>query len=132
MREALRERTSFFQVAPHLSTWMPIMIPIKKWWQAPYFWAGTRCYDLLANSEKNSYYMTKAQTLEAFPMINSTDLFGALVYYGKRHVSNVFDTRNADENSKMVPTTILAQTSRSLPLLLPMGLQSSTIWRSLA
>ena len=61
------------------------MIPLQKWWQAPYFWAGTKFYDFLAGSEniESSYYMTKSKALDAFPMLKKEGLFGALVYYGK-------------------------------------------------
>ncbi len=64
--------------------WLPIMLPIQKWWQAPYFWAGTKFYDLLAGSEgiESSYFLTKSKALDAFPMLKKDDLFGALVYYG--------------------------------------------------
>ena len=83
--EALRERRFFLDTAPHLSSWLPIMIPIDKWWKVPYFWAGTKAYDFLAGSEniESSYFMTKSKALEAFPMLKQEGLFGALVYYGK-------------------------------------------------
>ena len=84
MREALRERKYFLNTAPHLSMWLPIMIPVQKWWQAPYFWAGTKFYDILAGSEgiESSYFLTKTRALDAFPMLKKDNLFGALVYYG--------------------------------------------------
>lgn len=82
--EALRERRYFLDTAPHLSQWLPIMIPIDKWWKAPYFWAGTKFYDFLAGSEniESSYFLTKSKALDAFPMLKKEGLFGALVYYG--------------------------------------------------
>ena len=82
--EALRERRYFLDTAPHLSAWLPIMIPISKWWQAPYFWAGTKFYDFLAGSEniESSYFLTKSKAIDAFPMLKKEGLFGALVYYG--------------------------------------------------
>ena len=48
VKEALRERKYFLDTAPHLSQWLPIMIPLQKLWQVPYFWAGTKAYDFLA------------------------------------------------------------------------------------
>ncbi|KAF2809579.1 DAO-domain-containing protein [Mytilinidion resinicola] len=85
--EALRERRYFLDTAPHLSSWLPIMIPIDKWWKAPYFWAGTKMYDFLAGSEniESSYFLTKSKALDAFPMLKKTGLFGALVYYDGAH-----------------------------------------------
>lgn len=87
VREALKERKYFLQTAPHLSMWMPIMLPLDRWWKAPYYWAGTKVYDLLAGSEgiESSYFLTRSKALEAFPMLKQTDLIGALVYYDGAH-----------------------------------------------
>jgi glycerol-3-phosphate dehydrogenase len=59
------------------------MLPIYKWWQLPYYWAGCKAYDMLAGGEnmESSYIMTKGRALEAFPMLKSEGLVGALVYY---------------------------------------------------
>ncbi|KAL8733075.1 MAG: hypothetical protein Q9181_003713 [Wetmoreana brouardii] len=87
VKEALRERKYFLDTAPHLSNWLPIMIPVQKWWQAPYFWAGTKFYDFLAGAEgiESSYFFTKSRALDAFPMLKKENLFGALVYYDGAH-----------------------------------------------
>ncbi|KAH8906766.1 DAO-domain-containing protein [Coniochaeta sp. PMI_546] len=87
VREALKERKYFLQTAPHLSMWLPIMLPLDKWWKAPYYWAGTKFYDFLAGSEgiESSYFLTKSKAIDAFPMLKQTDLVGALVYYDGAH-----------------------------------------------
>lgn len=87
VKEALRERKYFLETAPHLSSWLPIMIPLDKWWKAPYYWAGTKAYDFLAGSEgiESSYFMTRSKTLDAFPMLKKSDLIGSLVYYDGAH-----------------------------------------------
>ena len=87
VREALRERKYFLDTAPHLSSWLPIMLPLDKWWKAPYYWVGTKFYDLLAGAEgiESSYFLTKSKALDAFPMLKRTDLVGALVYYDGAH-----------------------------------------------
>lgn len=87
VKEALRERKYFLDTAPHLSQWLPIMIPVNKWWQAPYFWAGTKAYDFLAGSEgiETSYFLTRSKALDAFPMLKRENLVGALVYYDGAH-----------------------------------------------
>ncbi|KAM4066959.1 FAD dependent oxidoreductase [Hirsutella rhossiliensis] len=87
VREALKERKYFLQTAPHLSMWLPIMLPLDKWWKAPYYWAGTKFYDFLAGSEgiESSYFLTRSKALDAFPMLKQTDLVGALVYYDGAH-----------------------------------------------
>ncbi len=87
VKEALRERKYFLDTAPHLSMWLPIMIPLQKWWQAPYFWAGCKAYDFLAGSEgiEKSYFLTKSRAMDAFPMLKQDNLMGALVYYDGAH-----------------------------------------------
>ena len=87
VKEALRERRYFLDTAPHLSQWLPIMIPVDKWWKAPYFWLGTKAYDVLAGSEniETSYFLTRSKALDAFPMLKKSNLFGALVYYDGAH-----------------------------------------------
>ncbi|KAM3072522.1 mitochondrial glycerol-3-phosphate dehydrogenase [Clarireedia jacksonii] len=87
VKEALRERKYFLDTAPHLSSWLPIMLPLDKWWKAPYYWAGTKCYDFLAGSEgiETSYFLTRSKALDAFPMLKKDNLVGALVYYDGAH-----------------------------------------------
>ena len=85
--EALRERKSFLYTAPHLSSWLPIMLPLQAWWQLPYFYGGTKFYDFLAGSEgiESSYFLSRSKALEAFPMLKKDNLVGALVYYDGQH-----------------------------------------------
>ncbi|QPC70688.1 hypothetical protein HYE68_001440 [Fusarium pseudograminearum] len=85
--EALRERKTFLNIAPHLSSSLPILLPLQKWWEAPYFWAGTKAYDLLAGSQglESSYYMSKNKAMEAFPKLRRENMVGALVYYDGQH-----------------------------------------------
>jgi glycerol-3-phosphate dehydrogenase len=62
---------------------LPVMLPIYKFWQVPYYWAGSKLYDILAGKEnmESSYITSKEKALETFPMLNSTGLKGAKVYY---------------------------------------------------
>ncbi|KAF7969366.1 hypothetical protein HWV62_27492 [Athelia sp. TMB] len=87
VKEALHERRIFLQTAPYLSAMLPIMLPIYKYWQVPYYWAGCKAYDLLAGKEnmEKSYLMTKGRALETFPMLKTDGLVGALVYYDGQH-----------------------------------------------
>lgn len=87
VREALKERKYFLRTAPHLSMWLPIMLPLDRWWKAPYYWVGTKFYDFLAGSEgiESSYFLTRSKAIDAFPMLKPTDLVGALVYYDGAH-----------------------------------------------
>ncbi|XP_059484896.1 glycerol-3-phosphate dehydrogenase, mitochondrial-like [Neocloeon triangulifer] len=83
VKEALYERANLLAVAPHLSHPLPIMLPVYTWWQIPYFWFGIKMYDLVAGSKcvKSSYYLSKTDALELFPMLKKDKLCGAIVYY---------------------------------------------------
>ena len=87
VREALQERSNLLQIAPHLAQPLPIMLPIYSLWQIPYFWAGIKCYDLVAGKEvlQKSYFVSRAKALEMFPMLNRQKLRGAIIYYDGQH-----------------------------------------------
>ncbi|XP_070500789.1 glycerol-3-phosphate dehydrogenase, mitochondrial isoform X2 [Chironomus tepperi] len=83
VKEALAERANMLQSAPHLTHPLPIMLPVYTWWQVPYFWVGIKAYDFVAGDRnvKSSYYLSKQDALEKFPMLKSDKLCGAIVYY---------------------------------------------------
>lgn len=87
VKEALAERANLIEIAPHLSYPFPIMLPVYKLWQVPYYWVGIKAYDLVAGSQllKPSYFITKSKALELFPMLKKDRLCGALVYYDGQH-----------------------------------------------
>lgn len=87
VREALSERANLLDIAPHLSSALPIMLPIYKWYLVPWYWAGLKCYDLIAGTKglKWSYFIGKKRALEQFPMLKSDNLKGAIVYYDGAH-----------------------------------------------
>ncbi|XP_059904803.1 glycerol-3-phosphate dehydrogenase, mitochondrial isoform X5 [Gadus macrocephalus] len=87
VKEALHERANLLEIAPHLSAPLPIMLPVYKWWQLPYYWAGIKMYDLVAGMEclKSSYVLSKTKALELFPMLKKDRLVGAIVYYDGQH-----------------------------------------------
>ncbi|KAK9489207.1 FAD dependent oxidoreductase-domain-containing protein [Lipomyces doorenjongii] len=94
VKAALAERATFLKVAPHLSFPLPIMVPVYKWWQVPYYWAGTKMYDFIAGKEnmKPSYFMSRNETLESFPMLKPDNLKGAVVYYDGSHNDSRMNT----------------------------------------
>ncbi|XP_076452540.1 glycerol-3-phosphate dehydrogenase, mitochondrial-like [Babylonia areolata] len=87
VKEALTERANLLDIAPHLATPFPIMLPVYKWWQLPYYWAGIKMYDIVAGRQvlKPSYILSKSKALELFPMLKKDKLVGALVYYDGQH-----------------------------------------------
>ncbi|NXD84238.1 GPDM protein, partial [Halcyon senegalensis] len=87
VKESLEERANLLEIAPHLSAPLPIMLPVYKWWQLPYYWFGIKLYDIVAGSQclKSSYMLSKSRALELFPMLRKDDLVGAIVYYDGQH-----------------------------------------------
>ncbi|XP_036400833.1 glycerol-3-phosphate dehydrogenase, mitochondrial [Megalops cyprinoides] len=87
VKEALHERSNLLAIAPHLSAPLPIMLPVYKWWQLPYYWVGIKMYDLVAGGQclKSSYVLSKTKALELFPMLKKDKLVGAIVYYDGQH-----------------------------------------------
>ncbi|VDN22270.1 unnamed protein product [Gongylonema pulchrum] len=87
VKEALFERANLIHCAPHLSYPLPIMLPIYKLWQVPYYWFGIKAYDLVSGRRvlKKSYYINKTHALELFPMLRKESLVGALIYYDGQH-----------------------------------------------
>uniref|UniRef100_A0A224XFK6 Glycerol-3-phosphate dehydrogenase n=1 Tax=Panstrongylus lignarius TaxID=156445 RepID=A0A224XFK6_9HEMI len=83
VKEALNERATMMKSAPHLTQAIPIMLPVYRWWQLPYYWVGIKAYDLVAGFKtvKQSYFLSKKAALEHFPMLRSEKLCGAIVYY---------------------------------------------------
>ncbi|OQR75494.1 glycerol-3-phosphate dehydrogenase [Tropilaelaps mercedesae] len=87
VKEALNERANLLRAAPHLADALPIMLPMYKWWQVPYYWVGIKCYDMVAGRQclKKSYFLSRKRALELFPMLQEERLCGALVYYDGAH-----------------------------------------------
>lgn len=87
VKEALAERANLIDIAPHLSYPFPIMLPVYKLWQLPYYWVGIKAYDFVAGSQllKPSYVISKSRALELFPMLKKDSLVGAIVYYDGQH-----------------------------------------------
>ncbi|XP_034942515.1 glycerol-3-phosphate dehydrogenase, mitochondrial isoform X2 [Chelonus insularis] len=83
VKEALHERAAMIHSAPHLAHPLPIMLPVYTWWQIPYYWFGIKAYDIVAGSKtvKSSYFLSKSNALELFPMLKGDKLTGAIVYY---------------------------------------------------
>ncbi|EDO17886.1 hypothetical protein Kpol_1043p77 [Vanderwaltozyma polyspora DSM 70294] len=81
--EALNERAHLLYTAPHLCKILPIMIPVYQYWQVPYFYVGTKMYDLFAGSQnlKSSYLLSKSSACEIAPMLDSSKLKAGLVYH---------------------------------------------------
>jgi len=66
---------------------MFMVVYFYRWWQVPYYWIGSKAYDLLAGHQamESSYFLSRGKALEAFPMLKKDRLVGAMVYYDGQH-----------------------------------------------
>ncbi|SCO67057.1 FAD-dependent glycerol-3-phosphate dehydrogenase, putative [Plasmodium vivax] len=90
--EALGERAHAMKIAPFMSRAVPIIMPIYKYWQVPYFAYNIKVYDLLADlvcyfdkGVPNSSYIRQSNTVDGFPLLKKEQLKGSLVYYDGQH-----------------------------------------------
>eukprot|EP01029_Cantina_marsupialis_P030363 TRINITY_DN8197_c0_g1_i2.p1 TRINITY_DN8197_c0_g1~~TRINITY_DN8197_c0_g1_i2.p1 ORF type:complete len:440 (+),score=154.33 TRINITY_DN8197_c0_g1_i2:40-1359(+) len=83
VQKALKERGTLLKNAPHISDWLPVMIPIRKFWDVPYFWAVCFFYDMCAGFPKRSYFVNAKKAIKLFPQLDQTKekLFGCMVYH---------------------------------------------------
>ncbi|VFQ92467.1 unnamed protein product [Cuscuta campestris] len=84
---ALEERKQVIENAPHLCHALPCMTPCFDWFEAIYYWAGLKMYDLVAGRRLlhlSRYYSAK-ESLELFPTlarhVKDRTLKGTVVYY---------------------------------------------------
>lgn len=83
VREALRERARLRANAPHLVKELGFILPVYRWFDGPYYFAGLKAYDLLAGSSKfaPSRYVGRRKTLERLPALRRSGLHGSISYY---------------------------------------------------
>ncbi|KAH8309541.1 hypothetical protein KR059_011643 [Drosophila kikkawai] len=86
VRCSLRERSNIGYLAPHLSQMMPILLPVRNWWEAPLYYMKLKMYHLMAPKGTKSFqYLSADEALEVFPLMRRQDLFGAFVIYEAQH-----------------------------------------------
>ena len=80
--EALRERGRLLRNAPHLVRDLPFVVPNYDWWEAPYYGAGLKLYDLLAGRMglQPSRLLSREETLDHIPTLEPKGLRGGVVY----------------------------------------------------
>lgn len=81
--EALRERGRLTQNAPHLVHSQAFVIPNYSWWEGPFYGIGMKVYDQLAGKLglAKSSVLSKEETLERIPTVESEDLIGGVIYH---------------------------------------------------
>ena len=81
--EALRERGILRRNAPHLVHDMSFVVPNYSWWEAPFYGAGLKAYDLLAGRYGfgRSQLLSREETLARLPTIRTDGLKGGVIYH---------------------------------------------------
>src|SRR5436190_18566308 len=81
--EALRERGLLLQNAPHLVRNLGFVVPSYDWWEAPFYGAGLKLYNLLAGKYRfgPSEILSREETLARLPSIRTEGLRGGVIYY---------------------------------------------------
>jgi len=83
--EALRERRTLLQIAPHLVRPLPFVFPVHRGDRVPLWklWAGICLYDLLAAFRNVRWHrlLGKRALLQAEPMVRERALVGGIRYY---------------------------------------------------
>jgi glycerol-3-phosphate dehydrogenase len=81
--EALKERGILRQNAPHLVHDMSFVVPNYSWWEAPFYGAGLKAYDLLAGRYGfgRSQLLSRDETLARLPTIRTDGLKGGVIYH---------------------------------------------------
>ena len=83
VREALRERTTLLENAPHLAQPLAFVMPSYRWWETPFYGAGLTAYDLLAGKAAlgTTRFLNRAQTLAQLPNAREDGLRGGVQYW---------------------------------------------------
>src|SRR5579885_2756041 len=81
--EALKERGLLARNAPHMVKNLAFVVPTYDWWESPFYGIGLKLYDLLAGKYGfgASRLLSKEQTLQHLPTINTEGLRGGVMYY---------------------------------------------------
>ena len=83
VREALRERTTLLNNAPHLAQPLPFIMPSYEWWEIPFYGIGLKMYDALAGKAGlgKTEFLTRDETLASLPTAQPARLKGGVKYW---------------------------------------------------
>jgi glycerol-3-phosphate dehydrogenase len=86
VREALHERSNLMRNAPHLVDRLGFLLPLYRFGDVPYYFAGLKAYDVLAgkSSFPGSVYLSRKATLERAPDLRPAKLHGSIKYSDAR------------------------------------------------
>ena len=83
VREALHERTTLLNNAPHLAQPLPFIMPSYHWWETPFYGVGLKMYDILAGKAGlgKTEFLNRSETLAQLPMAQPHGLKGGVKYW---------------------------------------------------
>jgi glycerol-3-phosphate dehydrogenase len=83
VREALHERTTLLNNAPHLAQPLPFIMPSYKWWETPFYGIGLKMYDALAGKAGlgKTEFLNHIETLKLLPTALAQGLKGGVKYW---------------------------------------------------
>ncbi|WP_395688748.1 FAD-dependent oxidoreductase [Caenimonas koreensis] len=83
VREALHERTTLLNNAPHIAQPLPFVMPSYRFWETPFYGAGLKMYDALAGSAGlgATEFLDRKQTQTCLPTIRADGLKGGVKYW---------------------------------------------------
>lgn len=83
VREALLERGRMLRNAPHVCHTLGFVVPVYNWWDKYYYGFGLWIYEFLSAkfSLGKTKMLSKTETLNHLPDLDSTHLKGGILYY---------------------------------------------------
>jgi len=83
VREALHERTLLLNNAPYLAQPLPFVMPTYRWWEAGFYGAGLKMYDVLAGRAGlgKTELLGRRKTLAYLPTLRAQGLQGGVKYW---------------------------------------------------
>ena len=83
VREALHERRAILNIAPHVATPLPFVMPSYAWWTVPFYGIGLKLYDLLAGRAGlgRTEWLTSRETQDLLPGVQARGLQGGVKYW---------------------------------------------------
>ncbi len=81
--EALKERGTLRNNAPHLVRDLGFIVPNYDWWETPFYGFGLKVYNLLAGKYGfgASRILSREETIERLPTIQTQGLRGGVIYF---------------------------------------------------
>lgn len=83
VREALRERSTLLNNAPHIAQPLAFVIPAYRWWEVPFYGVGLTLYDLLSGQAGlgKTELLGRTETLNLLPGAQPHSLRGGVKYW---------------------------------------------------